>query len=66
MYVIGKDTLTDKGRRSVESMSLKEQLDHYLRSKSWVAYFATCWKMGLLTDSECARLKTAAMKGQIK
>jgi len=65
MYVIGKDTATDKARRRIEDMSIREQAEYFLRNKSWVAYYAACWKMGLLTDEECSRLKLAAMKGNL-
>lgn len=66
MYVIGKDTAADKARRRIEDMSLREQAKYFLETKSYIAYFATCWKMGLLTDEECSRLKTKVMKGLIK
>lgn len=66
MYVIGKDTLTDKARRRIEDMSLREQLKYYEETKSWMAYYATCFKLGLVTAEECTRLKTEVLKGNIK
>ena len=66
MYVIGKDKPTDKERRKVEDMTVREQAEYFLSNKSWVAYYVACWKLGLLTDKECSRLKMAAMKGLIK
>lgn len=66
MYVIGKDTATDKVRRKIEDMSVREQAKYFLETKSYIAYYAACWKMGLLTNEECSRLKTQVMKGLIK
>lgn len=66
MYVIGKDKINDKARRRVSDMSLYEQLRYFEETKSWVAYYATCFKLGLITAEECSQLKKEVLKGNIK
>ena len=66
MYVIGKDTLTERVRRNVDAMELVDQKDYYFRNKSWLAYFVTCWKLGEITTEELLDKKMKVIKGEIK
>ena len=65
MYVRGKDTPRDRAIRNIESMSLREQREYYQRTKSWLSFYVTCWKLGELSDKEVLRFKQRAMKGNI-
>ena len=66
MYVIGKDSNTDKLRRNVNRMSLLEKKKVYFDNKSWLLYYKTCYELGEITEEELIKLrKDALSRGNI-
>lgn len=59
MYVRGFDKPVDKARREVERMPLFEKLRWLQDNKNYLAFYAECFKAGLITDQEARRLRFA-------
>jgi len=55
----------EKEKRRVERLPLNEQKEYYLKNKSWINYFVTCWKLGEITKEELQVRKSQFLKGVI-
>jgi hypothetical protein len=64
MYVIGKDTKTDKLRRAVDDLSVFEQKEHYRSTGSWLLFYKTCYELGEITRDELIKLRTDFLFGK--
>lgn len=66
MYVIGKDSPTDKARRRLDEMSLREKRDYFKSKSCWLLFFNACFELGEITKDELIRLRKEALRWKLQ